>query len=692
MLKRCSITKEAERAFFYMDEMKSLKVSPDVETFVHLFRACAEAPHWVDGYQDTIFDAMSRMEGAEIIPNTKIYNTIIYAFGRAGDSVAAEYYFWEMKRKGIVQDRVTYNSLLNAFGTEQLVYTKKYNMGIKGRFAKPADEELSEDEKDIATVGATRVAELYTQGIDQDTLERGSRQKTVLTDSADDNEEYQEAIMEQIRHEAREKRKSLSPPQNTLPQLTNPYEARARAQRIEGRSKEPELVSDLNSESLNDLDKMEADPEIQALLKEMGQTSLKSLLENDELFDQDELINENSPVENIDPGELNNLLAEFEKFERNEKKVSENKSNKMSKDSIKELMSDMKSSSAETKRGGRKRDKRIPRRPNKMTPVDDEETFLDELFKDSTQDSYLSKKKMIRKETMYDRNDNLEEYSNPFTDEQFQPPMTLRSHDSIEKEKELAKNEVIDLLDGSDTPKINLALANSDKDINTNDLMKQLLAGISSDDIDNQWKMIEFGRAPEANYTEERDKRTQSNINKAEKVFHDMKRKNIKPDAATLTSLLKVYADADRVENALNIFDNYFREYKVPQDARAYRVIVRMFVRTNNIEKALDITKEMEQKGLMNDSETYGILITSLTKRDMYIEALKFLEEATDKNVHIPNRHVKLLRARCEKLGIVHPNMPEDPHQWIKNVKRVRYDSRHNSKRNIEAVRSALYS
>ena len=59
-----------------------------------------KAPQWVDGYHDIIFDAMCKMEGAELRPNEKIYNCIIYAFARGGDAVAAEYYFWEMKRKG----------------------------------------------------------------------------------------------------------------------------------------------------------------------------------------------------------------------------------------------------------------------------------------------------------------------------------------------------------------------------------------------------------------------------------------------------------------------------------------------------------------------------------------------------------------------------------------------------------------
>lgn len=57
---------------------------------------------------------MDRMEGAEIVPNTEIYNNIIYAFGNVGDSQAAEFYFWEMRRKGIPVDVTTYNYMFDA--------------------------------------------------------------------------------------------------------------------------------------------------------------------------------------------------------------------------------------------------------------------------------------------------------------------------------------------------------------------------------------------------------------------------------------------------------------------------------------------------------------------------------------------------------------------------------------------------
>jgi pentatricopeptide repeat protein len=54
-LKLCAATGQAERAFFYMDEMRSLGLEPDDRVFLALFRACAEAPHWVNGYQVSLF-------------------------------------------------------------------------------------------------------------------------------------------------------------------------------------------------------------------------------------------------------------------------------------------------------------------------------------------------------------------------------------------------------------------------------------------------------------------------------------------------------------------------------------------------------------------------------------------------------------------------------------------------------------
>ena len=77
MLKMCSQTREVERAFFYMDELRQRGLQPTAATFTALFRACAGAPHWVNGYQTVVFDAMAVMEGCEVAPTVETYNAIM---------------------------------------------------------------------------------------------------------------------------------------------------------------------------------------------------------------------------------------------------------------------------------------------------------------------------------------------------------------------------------------------------------------------------------------------------------------------------------------------------------------------------------------------------------------------------------------------------------------------------------------
>ena len=116
MLQHSIQTFNPERAFWYIEEMKSSlrNLQPNVTTFARLFRSCGEAPMWVNGFHDILFDAMAVMEGSELVPNTEVYDNIIYAFGKAGDVTAAEYYFWEMRAKGIEQTASTYNNLFFA--------------------------------------------------------------------------------------------------------------------------------------------------------------------------------------------------------------------------------------------------------------------------------------------------------------------------------------------------------------------------------------------------------------------------------------------------------------------------------------------------------------------------------------------------------------------------------------------------
>ena len=127
MLQHCVQTYQVERAFNYLDEMKGSKVDLNATIFEKLFKCCGSAPHWVNGYQDIIFDAMALMEGSELVPTTEVYDSIIHSFGKAGDAAAAEFYFWEMREKGIEQTSTTYKHLFEAFARYVCSARCRYN-------------------------------------------------------------------------------------------------------------------------------------------------------------------------------------------------------------------------------------------------------------------------------------------------------------------------------------------------------------------------------------------------------------------------------------------------------------------------------------------------------------------------------------------------------------------------------------
>lgn len=158
MFRMCFAKGESERSFFYLEEMRVFGLEPTLETFKNFFMAASTAPHYVPGYQDTLSDAMAMMEGKEMIPDAGVYESLIYAFGRARDPVAAEYYFWEMVRKGIDATPAAYENLFNAYKLAQSVGAKRY--GTLGRYSRPAPKKLSPVDQALVDIGPVRAAEL----------------------------------------------------------------------------------------------------------------------------------------------------------------------------------------------------------------------------------------------------------------------------------------------------------------------------------------------------------------------------------------------------------------------------------------------------------------------------------------------------------------------------------------------------
>lgn len=130
MVQLCTRTRSPERALFFLDEMLALRIQPDAKVFSALFRAVAESPFWVKGYEGTLTDLMCVMEGQELFPTTEVYNSLIYAYGKAGDAAAAEFYLWEMRRKGLAQDCVTYSNVMYAYSAAQAVGAARYGKKV----------------------------------------------------------------------------------------------------------------------------------------------------------------------------------------------------------------------------------------------------------------------------------------------------------------------------------------------------------------------------------------------------------------------------------------------------------------------------------------------------------------------------------------------------------------------------------
>lgn len=164
MFSYCLMNGQAERAFFYYDEMtQAFDLAPTLRTFKHFFEAVGTAPAFVPGYEDTLLDALALMDGKEMIPDAGVYEAVIGGFAKARDPVAAEYYFWEMQRKGIAPTTHVYANLLLSYAQAQSVGASRY--GTLGRYSKPPAKKPTPDQQDLIDLGPMKVAKICKDGL-----------------------------------------------------------------------------------------------------------------------------------------------------------------------------------------------------------------------------------------------------------------------------------------------------------------------------------------------------------------------------------------------------------------------------------------------------------------------------------------------------------------------------------------------
>ena len=183
---------------------------------------------------------------------------------------------------------------------------------------------------------------------------------------------------------------------------------------------------------------------------------------------------------------------------------------------------------------------------------------------------------------------------------------------------------------------------------------------MSMENIDKEWDLLHFGRAPDPYYLDPLEDRYTSladcslpvarfsayylcalltstigrylwNITRAEQLFEDMAKNNVAPDLITMNSYLSVLTEAMKVdsnlvlcllyfysfadsidsvqaEGAYQLVDS-FSSYGLQPDSRTYQHLVRMHVRSKDINGALKVRGGLFENQIISLRETEAILL-----------------------------------------------------------------------------------
>jgi len=232
-------------------------------------------------------------------------------------------------------------------------------------------------------------------------------------------------------------------------------------------------------------------------------------------------------------------------------------------------------------------------------------------------------------------------------------------------------------------------------------LMSEL--NLDSLSLDEQWAMVEFGRAGDPDYDDNLfHERWPTNKRRAMQVFAEYDEKHNKCGSKggvaksrskgaarrTLNAYLGVFAEAKDREAAYDVLAREFTARGQRADEHTYKHLVRMHVRRGEIEEAQAMLDTARAEKLRPQPDSFGIVIHSLSKRNMVVEALKVLEEAAYAKVRVPERHLRDLRRVCRKLGVKHPDMPVDPTLWLQEMKAARHKLKGTGFKRVQGLRS----
>jgi pentatricopeptide repeat protein len=212
-------------------------------------------------------------------------------------------------------------------------------------------------------------------------------------------------------------------------------------------------------------------------------------------------------------------------------------------------------------------------------------------------------------------------------------------------------------------------------------------SGSGGDLVDNSWDMVHFGRAPDADYSPPLNHRRLCNKHRASLAFQHYVDNGGVVSLDIMNAYLSVHTEAGHMETALEVLEK-FPDYGLQPNRHSFNHLIGMHIRNKDITGAMDTVDVMMSAKMVPDSSAFGWIIQALFHRDLIVEAIKVLEQAAAHNVSIPERDMRYLRARCEGLGITHPNITKDPQQWVKDVKLIRRQMKNSPQSKIQSVKS----
>ena len=115
-----------------------------------------------------------------------------------------------------------------------------------------------------------------------------------------------------------------------------------------------------------------------------------------------------------------------------------------------------------------------------------------------------------------------------------------------------------------------------------------------------------------------------------------------------------------------------FSILNIAPDEHTHHHMIEMYCRAKRLPKALEWFAALKRTGLKPRNDTYGILVDALARANLIEDSLAVLDEYKTKYKKVHERHVRLLRIRCEQLKIAPLNdlVPENPNKWRNERKR----------------------